>query len=259
MTEMGEDGQRVAGLASGRPPRRGRADPHTHTRASDGLGAPEDYVEAVASLNLDVVAVTDHDTLTGAERVRELVARGGYSFEVIVGIEVTTERGMHLLGLFMQRPLPLFLPVDKAIEMITDQGGIALAPHPLSPLTPSLGRRAIERLLAQRAALIGVETINPSPAGRVVERKIKAFNKVWKLAEFGGSDAHFLSRIGTAYTEFDGHTAEDLRQSLLNHTTTAHTSLDPLERVPLSDYVRQSGRSMLLNPAQKVARRLSRG
>ncbi|GAC1429384.1 MAG: hypothetical protein NVSMB65_02720 [Chloroflexota bacterium] len=250
-TTHDEDGSR-------RPARRGRADPHVHTRASDGLGTPEQLVETVARLDLDVVAVTDHDTVSGAEQVRNIVARGRYHFEVIVGIEVTTERGMHLLGLFVERPIRMFQSVERSIEAIVEQGGICLAPHPLSPLTPSLGRRAIERVLAGGYPLIGVEAYNPSPAGRVVERKIRAFNKVWGLAEFGGSDAHFLARIGTAYTEFDGHTAEDLRRSLLERTTTAHASTLPLTPVPLRDYVRQSGRSMILNPAQKISRTVGR-
>ncbi len=240
------------------PRRRGRADPHVHTTASDGLGSPEQMVETVARLGLDVVAVTDHDTITGALRVRDIVARGGYSFDVIVGIEVTTERGMHLLGLFVERPVRMFQSVERSIEAITSQGGICLAPHPLSPLTPSLGRRVIERLLAGGSPLIAVETINPSPAGRVSERKVRAFNKVWKLAEFGGSDAHFLAHVGMAYTEFEGHTAADLRQSLIDHTTSAHLNPVPSARVPLSDYVRQSGRSMILNPAQKIARGVRR-
>jgi predicted metal-dependent phosphoesterase TrpH len=229
-----------------------------HTTASDGLGTPEQLVETVARLGLDVIAVTDHDTTDGAQRVRDLVARGGYAFEVIVGIEVTTERGMHLLGLFVERPIPMFQTVERSIEAIVAQGGICLAPHPLSPLTPSLGRGVIERLLAAGYPLIGVETLNPSPAGRVVERKVRAFNKVWGLAEFGGSDAHFLVRVGSAYTAFDGRTAADFRRGLLDRTTSAHASIEPPARVPFSDYLRQSGRSMIVNPAQKVARRVRR-
>jgi predicted metal-dependent phosphoesterase TrpH len=129
----------------------------------------------------------------------------------------------------------------------------------LSPLTPSVGRRQMERLLTAGAPLSGVETLNPSPAGRITRVKLQQLNLRWGLAETGGSDAHFPCRIGTAYTEFDGRTAADFRASLLAHTTTACEVPLPHPRVPIRDYVRQSGRSMVLNPAKKVQRRLQRG
>ena len=67
-----------------------------------------------------------------------------------------------------------------------------------------MGRRQIERLLALGVPLAAVETLNPSPAGRITRAKFARLNEGWGLAEVGGSDAHFLCRIGTAYTEYDG-------------------------------------------------------
>jgi predicted metal-dependent phosphoesterase TrpH len=238
---------------------RGRADIHIHTTASDGLGTPEEVVCAVERSGLDLFAITDHDSIAGALAARELMARGRFNFEVIVGTEVTTARGVHLLALFIEEPVPALRSLERTIEAVARQGGLCIAPHPLSPLTPSVGQRQIERLLASGAPLAAVETLNPSPAGRITRAKLQRLNRRWGLAETGGSDAHFLCRIGTAYTEYDGRGAADFRASLLAHTTTAGELPLPHPRVPLTDYVRQSGRSLILNPAQKVQRRLRRG
>lgn len=239
--------------------RRGRADIHIHTTASDGLGTPEEVVRYVERSGLDLIAIADHDAIEGALAARDLVARGRFAFEVIVGMEVTTARGVHLLALFIEEPIPALRSLERTIDAVTRQGGICIAPHPLSPLTPSVGQRQIERLLAAGVPLAAVETLNPSPAGRITRARLQRLNRRWGLAETGGSDAHFLCRVGTAYTEYDGRTAADFRASLLAHTTTAGELPLPHPRVPLSDYVRQSGRSMVLNPMQKVRRRLSRG
>lgn len=235
---------------------RGRADIHIHTTASDGLGSPAEVIRQVERSGLDLIAITDHDAVAGALAVRELAARRQAPFEVIVGCEVTTARGIHLLALFVEEAPPMFRSLEATIELVARQGGICIAPHPLSPLCPSVGERQLERLLRAGAPLGGVETINPSPAGRITRAKLRRLNGGWRLAETGGSDAHFLSRIGTAYTEYDGRGAAAFRASLAAGTTVAGEAPPPHPPVPLRDYVRQSGRSMILNPAQKVGRRL---
>jgi predicted metal-dependent phosphoesterase TrpH len=234
----------------------GRADLHIHTTYSDGLVTPEQLLDAATALGLDVIAVTDHDTVEGAWRVRDLAAQRNHPVEVIVGIEVTTAWGVHLLGLFVEKPVKMYQPVARAMADIVAQGGLCLAPHPLSPLTPSLGRGAIDALLAAGYPLVAVETANPTPAGRIVRRKVAEHNVTWQLAEFGGSDAHFLPRVGSAYTTFPGHGVADLLRALLDRTTAGHTSPAPLGHVPASDYVRQLSRSMIRSPARKMARGL---
>src|SRR5947209_16461499 len=235
--------------------RLGRCDPHIHTTYSDGLGTPREVLDRAVELGLDVIAITDHDTVAGALEARELATREGYPLDVIVGTEVTTARGVHMLALWVEERLPMFRSAAQTIEEIARRGGVALAPHPLSALTPSMGRRMIEDVLARGVPLVGVETFNPSPAGRPRARLL-ALNRRWGLAEFGGSDAHFPAHIAAAYTLFPGRTAEDFRRALLDRTTIARIGETPLARVPLRDYARQAGHAIILNPAQKVLRKV---
>ena len=45
-----------------------RIDLHTHSRASDGTQTPTELMHAAADAGLDVVALTDHDTVGGLGR-----------------------------------------------------------------------------------------------------------------------------------------------------------------------------------------------
>src|SRR5207253_1715217 len=83
--------------------------------------------------------------IDGALRARELHAAGGYHFDLAVGEEITTRRG-HLLALFVEERIPALRPLAETVERIHAAGGIAVAPHSLAPLTPSLGAGSSSRL-----------------------------------------------------------------------------------------------------------------
>jgi len=121
----------------------GKADMHLHTLYSDGTASVQAVLDHVASrTDLDVIAITDHERIDGALRAREIHAAGDYAFEFVVGEEITTRRG-HVLALFIGERIPALRPLPETLERIHDQGGIAIAAHPLAPLTPSLGTRSL--------------------------------------------------------------------------------------------------------------------
>lgn len=196
----------------------GKADMHLHTLYSDGTASVQavlDHVER--STDLDVVAVTDHERIDGALRAREIHAAGDYHFELVVGEEITTRRG-HVLALFISERIPALRPLRETLERIHDQGGVAVAAHPMAPLTPSLGTRSL--LAAHRAPdarhhLDAIELMNPSTAGRARRRARERLNAdVLGLATVGNSDAHVLEGIGSAWTWFPGVTASDYRAAI---------------------------------------------
>ena len=122
---------------------RGKADMHLHTLYSDGTVAVDALLQHIeAQTDLDLVAITDHERLDGALRAREIHAAGDFHFDLVVGEEITTRRG-HVLALFIEERIPALRPLPETLERIHDQGGLAIAAHPLAPLTPSLGRRSL--------------------------------------------------------------------------------------------------------------------
>ena len=200
----------------------GAADIHIHSSVGDGMASIPEIIEFVAERgDIDVIAITDHDSIEGGYEARELVAKRGYQFEVVTGMEVTTLEG-HLLALFIESPVASFQPLANTIEAIHAQGGLCIAPHPMSWLTDSVTQQSLEKIVnsgEQALYLDGIETINSTIAGRVSNRKARMFSEKYRLAETGGSDAHFLIAVGSAFTSFPGRSAEELRESLLERRT----------------------------------------
>jgi hypothetical protein len=200
---------------------RGKADMHLHTLYSDGTADVQSLLDHVERhTDLDVVAITDHERIDGALRAREIHAAGGYSFELVVGEEVTTRRG-HVLALFIEERIPALRPITETLERIHEQGGLAIATHPMAPLTPSLGRRTLLQLHDdpdRRHHLDAIEIMNPSAAGRSRQLERHHLNEsVLHLPGVGNSDAHVLEHVGSAWTWFDGWTAADYRRAVLDH------------------------------------------
>ena len=232
----------------------GTADLHIHTRYGDGMATVPELLEHVARIGaLDVIAVTEHDTLRAAEEARELHARRAYPFEVVCGIEVTTLDG-HLLALYVDEPIESFKRMEPTLAAIHAQGGIAIVPHPLSWLTRSVKTRVLERVAAAHGNdgvyFDGIEEYNMSPAGRVTSARARALNRDrLHLAAVGCSDAHFLAAVGTAFTAFEGRTAAELRRSILERTTAGVDGLHPtLLQLGIGQVLRQSWRGLTVTP-----------
>jgi predicted metal-dependent phosphoesterase TrpH len=77
-------------------------DLHTHSTASDGMLSPAELMRHAKAVGVEVIALTDHDTLSGLEEASEEAARIGVEF--IPGIEISAENNpgtLHMLGYFI--------------------------------------------------------------------------------------------------------------------------------------------------------------
>jgi predicted metal-dependent phosphoesterase TrpH len=245
----------------------GRADLQVHSASGDGMASAAQIFDAVERLGLlDVVAITDHDDVEGALIAREVHARGRYHFDFVPGIEVTT-RGGHLLALWVDQPVPSFRSLGDTVEEIHRQGGLAVIPHPFSLLTRSVGRRGLQRLVtAGDSSRVpdGLEVENPTSAGWDAGKRARRLNEErWQLATTGGSDAHFLEALGSAYTLFPGRTGDDLRRAILERRTVAVGGRKPsLREIGWGTILRQQARGLSVTPRKvlgRVARRSARG
>jgi predicted metal-dependent phosphoesterase TrpH len=84
-----------------------RVDLHIHTHASDGQLSPTAVVNAAVKGRLDVIAVTDHDTVAGLHEA--LNAARGQPIAVVAGIELSTHHDgheIHVLGYFVDPDAP---------------------------------------------------------------------------------------------------------------------------------------------------------
>ncbi|HEC33531.1 MAG TPA: PHP domain-containing protein, partial [Chloroflexi bacterium] len=70
---------------------RNRVDLHIHSTASDGVLKPSEVVHLALKRGLSVIALTDHDTLSGIAEAQTAAAATG--LEVIPGVEISSEGG----------------------------------------------------------------------------------------------------------------------------------------------------------------------
>ncbi len=202
----------------------GKADVHVHTKYSglhrmgvlrfpESVSDPADVVKKAKSAGMDVVCITDHNSMRGAEVAAQAAAQIN-GIEVVKGEEITTAEG-EVIALFIEEEIPAGLSAVETISRIREQDGLVIAPHPFSLHCPCLKQR-IDHL-----DLDGIEVLN---GGHIddysnAEAERAAMSERWAM--LGGSDSHYLKTVGYAYTNFEGSTAEDLRRSILSKTTSA--------------------------------------
>jgi 3',5'-nucleoside bisphosphate phosphatase len=98
-----------------------RIDLHAHSSVSDGTDRPDDLIRRAGAAALDVVALTDHDTVDGWPAARG--AAGLENVVVVPGIEISTRlrgAGVHVLGYLLD---PAYPPL--ADELARVRGGRA--------------------------------------------------------------------------------------------------------------------------------------
>lgn len=97
------------------------ADLHTHTTASDGQYTPAQLVERAQKRGLDVLAVTDHDTIDGlGEAARAGVDSG---IRVLNGIELGAKehKNLHILGYQFSRSAPTLNALCRDMKASRDE------------------------------------------------------------------------------------------------------------------------------------------
>src|SRR5437870_2690936 len=142
-----------------------RLDMHMHTEYSrDSRVALASFAELARKAELGAVCITDHDTIEGGLRLREM----NTGLQVIVGEEITTADG-ELVGLYLEKRVAPGLTADHTIDLIHEQGGLAYVPHPFSRNR----RRHLRRPVLERVApmLDVVEVFNARDLTVGVDRK----------------------------------------------------------------------------------------
>lgn len=200
---------------------RGRADLHMHTNASDGWPTPQELVDYARATRLDVIAVTDHDTIDGALRAREHASRR-VQLEVVVGEEVSSRNG-HIVGLFLEKRIRPGMSAAATVDAIHEQGGLAIAVHPFWRARRRNPAHTVHGVgwLAAELEFDAIEVENATPGFYVLNQMARRLGDSLGCAEVGSSDAHILDAVGRAYTEFPGRTPLALRRAIVSRTTVA--------------------------------------
>ncbi len=191
-----------------------------HTTESDGWPSPRELVDHARMSGLDVIAVTDHDTIEGALRASEHASSS--KLHVIIGEEVSSRDG-HIVGLFLERRVRPGMSAAATVHAIHDQGGLAVAVHPFWRTQRQARGGTVHGVgwLAAELDFDAIEVENATPGFYVFNQLARRLNIGLGRAEVGGSDAHILDAVGRAFTEFPGRTPKALRTALEKGKTAA--------------------------------------
>jgi predicted metal-dependent phosphoesterase TrpH len=172
-----------------------KADLHVHTCYSkDSTSSLEGIVKHCLDVGINCLAVTDHDTISGALEMKRIAP-----FKIIIGEEVLTTGG-EIIGLFLKEELPPQLTPEETVGRIKAQGGLVCIPHPFDRFRPHsrLRRDALEKIMPD------VDLIEVYNSRTFLQRdSLRALQlaQSHRLPVTAGSDAHVISEIGRSFIE----------------------------------------------------------
>ncbi len=180
-----------------------KAELHVHSTYSDGRDRVERIVDVALERGLNVIAITDHDTIQGSLSAIDYVRDEHLEIEAIPALEISTSNG-HLLAFFLEDEVESGMSLIETVDAVKKKGGISIISHPFQ----------IERRGVFKPSLFsyadGIEVFNAKYifgiSNLLAERMAKRLGK----AGIAGSDAHSANEVGYGITTFHG----DLRRAI---------------------------------------------
>ena len=179
---------------------------HCHTIYSrDSMSSLEDIFKKCDERGVDRLAITDHNTIRGALRAKEMDPQ-----RVIVGEEIVTREGGEILALFVKEEIPRRLPAVEAMQRLKEQDAFISLSHPFDYGRHGWTRAMLEKVLPD---LDAIEIFNSRTLRSDINQRAARFAAEHELAGTVGSDAHLLLEVGRttlALPPFDS--AAELRE-----------------------------------------------
>jgi hypothetical protein len=211
---------------------------------------PAELVAAAVRAGMDLIAVTDHDTMAA---VKETQARGEEAGLIVVaGQEVTTgwPALTHIVGWFLEKPVKRGMSLEDTVAAIHAQGGLVLVPHPFMPVYFGSIQPGMLRRLIEKQSVDAIEMLSTVPIGAVRRQQLHDFYKAnhERLgAAIGASDCHFgAGDMGRAMTEFEG----DFRTAVMERKTKPLAGVR--RAIPTGVALRQQWRALVELPIERT-------
>lgn len=163
-----------------------KAELHVHSRFSDGLDSVETLLREAIKKGIEVISITDHDTVNGSLSAIEFVEAEKLGIVVIPGIEISTSSG-HLLAFGILKDIEAKLSMEETCRRVKGMGGVSALAHPFDFL---------------RKGTIRIKDFKPPDCIEVFNAKnyfnflAKFFADRFKKPGIGGSDAHCAKHLG---------------------------------------------------------------
>jgi predicted metal-dependent phosphoesterase TrpH len=213
-----------------------KIDLHSHSIGSpDGGIQPDQYAQIFEDNLLDYIAITDHDSIVFAQRIKESLGN-----RIIIGEEITTHQG-EIIGLFLTDLVRPNQSALKTAQAIKDQGGLVYIPHPFETIRKGITKLDLERI----ANLVDiVEVYNGRAFVQNRGPEAATWARLNDKATAASSDAHGQKGVGSAYSTIKEEPSAD---NLAKQLKLAHHSM---QRPPI--------KTLLYPKANRVLKKLGR-
>ena len=146
-------------------------------------------LEQARKSNLDVIFVTNHNTLDGYKQMLEYKeSHEKFSnIKVYPAEEITTDKEAHVLVYGISEEIKPNQTIDEILDAAKSQDAVTVAPHPFS---------LIDALREDSLKCDLFEVFNSSNIDIFSNKKAEIFAEENNLTGIAGSDSHILSTIG---------------------------------------------------------------
>lgn len=194
-----------------------KMDSHIHSEYSADSNSKIDYIlEYAKRRNIDVIAISDHNTVDGTPEV--LRKTKNTDILAIPSIEISSTEG-HILGFGCEENIPKGLTPEDTIDKIHDLGGLAIIPHPYCFYRHGLLHKRDYKDLKIDA----IETKNARFIVGYCNNKAKKLSKKENIPSLGASDAHYWKFVGDCYSMIDAEKDIDsILKAIVKNNVEAH-------------------------------------
>ena len=164
-----------------------KIDLHSHTYYSDGQLSPKELIDRAHNMQVDVLAITDHDTVAGIPEALDYQAKQKRQMQILPGVEISTSWhnfDIHILGLHVDHTNSEFLQRLERQAQERDERA--------QRMSDKLAKIGIENVLADAKVLAGVGQLTRAHFARVLVSRgeAKDFDGVFKKYLGKGKKAH---------------------------------------------------------------------
>jgi predicted metal-dependent phosphoesterase TrpH len=176
-------------------------DMHVHSwHSGDSATDPKKIAELYCDRHI-LCLVTDHNTTAGSLAVSAEIKKVNPDIPLIRSEEIMTASG-EIIGLFLTEEVHPYLSAAETVDLIHDQGGLALVPHPFCSYRTSSAIRPdiLDEIIDEVDIIEGYNgrTVREEDNFRAREYAIQ-HNKPVSV----GSDAHTIQELGRCYMELE--------------------------------------------------------
>jgi predicted metal-dependent phosphoesterase TrpH len=177
-----------------------KVDMHIHSCYSGDSSLSIEDIAAVAQKSRIYPIICDHDSVRGSQEITKCFKKLKIPFPAILAEEISTSDG-EIVGIFLSDEIPSGHSAAETCELIKDQGGLCIVPHPFDRFRKKTLRREV---LDEIATMIDIiEGYNARVLLSRDNRNARDFAANTKKPVSIGSDAHSRRELGKCYGSLD--------------------------------------------------------